>query len=44
MAYLSLAADDPRALIDDEEKQTISWIDRAGCERKATVPLVVYSR
>ena len=44
VAYLSLAADDPRALIDDEEKQTISWIDRAGCERKATVPLVVYSR
>jgi flagellar motility protein MotE (MotC chaperone) len=44
VAYLSLAADDPRALIHDEEKQTISWIDLAGCERKATVPLVVYSR
>jgi flagellar motility protein MotE (MotC chaperone) len=44
VAYLSLAADDPRALIDDEEKQTISWIDLTGCERKATVPLVVYSR
>ena len=44
MAYLTLAADDPRALIDDDEKQTISWIDPAGCERKATVPLVVYSR
>ncbi len=44
VAYLSLAADDAHALIDDEEKQTISWIDPAGCERKATVPLVVYSR
>jgi hypothetical protein len=44
VAYLTLAADDPRALIDDDEKQTISWIDPAGCERKATVPLVVYSR
>jgi Protein of unknown function (DUF3375) len=44
VAYLSLAADDPRALIDDEQRQTISWIDPAGSERKATVPLVVYGR
>jgi len=44
VAYLSLAADDSHALIDDEHKQTISWTDATGCQRQATVPLVVYSR
>ncbi len=44
VAYLSLAADDGHALIDDEHKQTIAWTDPTGCQRQATVPLVVYCR
>ena len=44
VAYLSLAADDRRALIDDEQKQTLAWTDPTGCQRQATVPLVVYCR
>jgi hypothetical protein len=44
VAYLSLAADDRRALIDDEQKQTIVWTDATGCQRQASVPLVVYCR
>jgi hypothetical protein len=44
VAYLSLAADDPHAIIEDEQRQSIRWTDSAGTERRATVPLVVYSR
>jgi hypothetical protein len=44
VAYLSIAADDSHALIDDEQKQTLVWTDPTGCERQATVPLVVYCR
>jgi hypothetical protein len=44
VAYLSLAADDRRAHIDDEQKQTVSWTDPSGRQRQATVPLVVYCR
>jgi flagellar motility protein MotE (MotC chaperone) len=44
VAYLSLAADDRHAIIDDEQRQTISWTDSTGCPRQATLPLVVYCR
>lgn len=44
VAYLSIAADDSHALIDDEQKQTLTWTDATGRERQATVPLVVYCR
>jgi hypothetical protein len=44
VAYLCLAAEDAHALIDDEQKQSVSWTDAAGGERRASVPLVVYSR
>ncbi len=44
VAYLSLAADDSHALIDDEHKQVIAWTDATGLRRQATVPLVVYCR
>jgi hypothetical protein len=44
VAYLSIAADDSHALIDDEQKQTLTWTDPTGCARQATVPLVVYCR
>ena len=44
VAYLSLAAEDNHALIDDEHKQILAWTDATGCQRQATVPLVVYCR
>jgi hypothetical protein len=44
VAYLSLAAEDARAVIDDEHRQTVAWVDRTGVPRRATVPLVVFSR
>jgi hypothetical protein len=44
VAYLSLAADDARALIDDDKRQTVAWTDASGRRRQATVPLVVYCR
>lgn len=43
IAYLSLAAEDDAALIDDGNTQEIRWIDAAGIERRATMPLVVFS-
>ena len=44
VAYLSLAADDDTAVIDDQDKQELSWIDSTGTRRQATLPLVVFSR
>ena len=44
VAYLSLAADDRHALIEDTQKQTVRWTDNTGRERQATLPLVIYSR
>jgi hypothetical protein len=44
VAYLSIAADDGHALIDDARKQVLAWTDATGCPRQATVPLVVYCR
>ena len=44
VAYLSLAADDAHATIDDEQRQDVLWTDATGGERHATVPLVIYSR
>lgn len=44
VAYLSLAADDPSAVIGDAERQNIFWTDRNGVARQATLPLVVFTR
>jgi len=43
VAYLSLAADDDTAVIDDQHKQELSWIDSTGTRRQATLPLVVFN-
>ena len=43
VAYLSLAADDDAAVIDDRRKQELCWRDAAGIWRQATLPLVVFS-
>jgi hypothetical protein len=44
VAYLGLAADDRRAQIDERRTHAIDWIDREGCLRRATLPVVVFSR
>jgi hypothetical protein len=40
---MSLAAEDDAAVIDDQSKQELWWIDAAGTRRQATLPLVVFS-
>jgi hypothetical protein len=44
IAYLSLASEDTEALIDESRTQTIGWTDPEGFGRKATMPLVIFSR
>ncbi len=44
VAYLSLAADDRAALIDDSMPQTVSWDDAVLGTRRARVPRVVFTR
>lgn len=44
VSYLSVAASDDGAVIDDRSRQTITWTDRDGCARQATLPLVIFSR
>jgi hypothetical protein len=44
VAYLSLAADDDHAVIDDTVEQSIQWTDSAGDRRRAFLPLVIFSR
>ena len=44
VAYMSLAADDIKALIDGGRKQTVVWSDAALGPRQATIPLVVFTR
>lgn len=44
VAYLSLAAEDRSAVIDDGRTQTLVWSDEAGSLRQATLPLVIFHR
>ena len=44
VAYMGLASDDSRALIDDDRKQTFRWHDAVRGARQATLPLVVFTR
>jgi hypothetical protein len=44
VAYLSIAAEDDMAAIDDRAKQTLEWTDDDGVRRRATLPLVIFSR
>jgi Protein of unknown function (DUF3375) len=44
VAYLSIAAEEDTALIDDGAKQTLEWTDEGGNRRQATLPLVIFSR
>jgi len=44
VAYMSVASDDTKALIDDGRRQTVSWQDSVRGTRQATLPLVVFTR
>ena len=44
VTYLSLASDAERAVIDDSSPQIVTWTDAAGLSRRATIPLVIFSR
>ncbi len=44
IAYLSIATEEVGAVIDDTLKETISWIDRDGLIREATMPRVTFGR
>lgn len=44
VAYLSLAVDDRKAVIDEERPQTLFWTDPEHGPRQATMPLVLFTR
>ncbi len=44
VAYLGLAAEDRRAEIDERRTHAIEWTDHEGRARRATLPVVVFSR
>lgn len=44
VTWLALAADDPRAMIDDERDCILDWRDEQGTPRRATVPEVLFTR
>ncbi|QDH75049.1 DUF3375 domain-containing protein [Brevundimonas sp. M20] len=44
IGYLSLAADDADAFIDDAQRMAISWTDEAGVVRRAYMPVVLFKR
>jgi hypothetical protein len=44
VAYLSLASEDRRAVIDDARTQTIGWTDDRGRCVQATLPTVIFTR
>ena len=41
--YLKLATRDVQAAIDDEQTETVAWLDERGHARKATLPLIIYA-
>lgn len=44
VAWFSVAADDPGALIDGDRTQLVEWEDARGVRRRATVPTVIFTR
>ncbi|HEX2890003.1 DUF3375 family protein, partial [Vineibacter terrae] len=44
IAYMSLAADDRAAVIDDDHTQHLHWTDAAGITREAVLPQVIFQR
>jgi flagellar motility protein MotE (MotC chaperone) len=44
VAYLSIASEDGKAVIDGERNQTLFWDDSRAGPRQATLPLVIFTR
>lgn len=44
VAYLSLAAEDHRSVIDEAHPQTVHWRDARGILRRATLPQILFTR
>lgn len=44
IAWLELATADNRSAIDEQQTQLIQWIDEQGRARRASVPLMIFSR
>jgi flagellar motility protein MotE (MotC chaperone) len=44
MAYLSLATEPGRAVIDDSVQDTVAWVSLGGQRKKARLPRVIFSR
>ncbi|MBK5937133.1 DUF3375 domain-containing protein [Halorhodospira halophila] len=44
VAYLSLAAEDERALMDETVEEVVTWKDETGRVRRARFPRVIFSR
>lgn len=44
VTYLTLAAEDETAVIDDQLKETVFWSDAGGHTRQATMPTVIFCR
>ena len=44
VAYLGLAAEDRKAVIDEGRSETVAWLDAEGRSRRATLPTVIFSR
>lgn len=44
VAYLSLAAEHERAVIDEAVQDSVSWVARSGERKRARLPRVVFSR
>lgn len=43
VTYLSLATKEQRSAIDDTQNETIVWTNLGGCQRQATLPLLIFS-
>ncbi len=41
--YLKLATQDMHAAIDDNQSETLDWLDDTGRRRQATLPLIIYA-
>lgn len=44
LAYLRIASDDAKALIDERSQHEIFWFDPQGMTKKATLPAVIFTR
>ena len=44
IAYLALAAEDGKSVIDESGRQELRWTDRFGADRRAVLPMVIFTR